>query len=73
MQASDRRALRPDHTVRQAYVDRHFATSVHAADRHARTGGWRGSEFNVPRRRVIAVWFGDVLVKVDMLHADYVK
>ena len=50
------------------YVDRHFAAgvlpdaarwttthaaTVHAADRHARTGGpggWRGSEFNVLRR-----------------------
>jgi len=54
MQASDRRALQPDHAVRQAYVDRHFdarvlsdvarwttahAATVHAADRHARTGG----------------------------------
>jgi len=54
MQASVRRALRPDHTVRQAYVDRHFAAdvppdtarwttahaaTVHSADRHARTGG----------------------------------
>jgi len=51
MQASVRRALRPDHTVWQAYVDRHFAAdvppdtarwttaTVHSADRHARTGG----------------------------------
>jgi len=54
VQASDRRALRPDHAVRHAYVDRHFsarvlpdaarwttthAAAVHAANRHARTGG----------------------------------
>ena len=54
MQASVCRALQRDHTVRQAYVDRHFAAgvppdttrwmttldaTVHAADRHARTGG----------------------------------
>ena len=45
VQASDRRALRPDHTVRQAYVDHHFAagvppdtarwTTAHAATVHA--------------------------------------
>jgi len=54
VQASDHRALRLDHAVRHAYVDRHFAAgvlpdvarwttthaaTVHAADRHARTGG----------------------------------
>jgi len=54
VQTSVRRALRLDHTVRHAYVDRHFAAhvlpdaarwttthaaTVHAADRHARTGG----------------------------------
>ena len=35
------------------------AATVHAADRHARTcgsGGWCGSDFNVPRRRIIPVW-----------------
>jgi len=35
------------------------AATVHAADRHARTGrpgGWRGSDFNVLRRWVIPVW-----------------
>ena len=52
MQASDRRAFQPDHAVRHAYVDRHFAAGVlpdvarwstnHAAtvqavDRRART------------------------------------
>ena len=54
MQASDWRALRPVYAVRHAYVERHFsarvlpdvarwttthAAIVHAADRHARTGG----------------------------------
>ena len=54
MQASDRRALRPDHAVWHSYLDRHFsahvlpdaarwttthAATVHAANRHARTGG----------------------------------
>jgi len=58
MQALDRRALRPDHAVWHAYRDRHFtarvlpdaaqwttihAATVHAADRHAWTGGWRRS------------------------------
>ena len=81
MQASRRRALRPDHAVRHAYVDRHLAagvlpdsarrTATHPADRHCGTGGWLGSMMFQG-----AEYFsfgGDVLAAVDTLHAAYAR